>query len=76
MNNAMNSVKVDFKSVTADNRVREAKRRECVKAEFFLINESCSLEAVKEKYFNSNEFAIMLKMKNYDIALIELSEGC
>ena len=49
-----------------------AKRGECVKAEVYLINESHSLELVKEEYFTSDKFALILKMKNYDVALIKL----
>lgn len=43
-----------------------------VKAEVYLINESHSLELVKEEYFTSDKFSIILKMKNYDIVLIKL----
>ena len=52
-----------------------AKRGECVKAEVYLINESNSLELVKEEYFTSDKFALILKMKNYDVALIKLTNA-
>ena len=53
-----------------------AKHGECVKAEFYLINEAHSLELVKEEYFTSDKFALILKMKNYDTVLIKIFEEC
>ena len=53
-----------------------AKRGECVKAEVYLINDSHSLELVKEEYFTSDKFTLMLKMKNYDVVLVKLVEDC
>lgn len=50
-----------------------AKRGECVKAEFYLINEKYSLELVREEYFTSDKFAIITKMKNYDTYLIKFN---
>ena len=51
-----------------------AKRGECVKAEFYLINEKHSLELVREEYFTSDKFAIITKMKNYDTYLIKFKK--
>ena len=53
-----------------------AKHGECVKAEFYLINKAHSLELVKEEYFTSDKFALILKMKNYDTVLIKILEDC
>ena len=49
-----------------------AKHGECVKAEFYLINEKCDLELVREEYFTSDKFSIITKMKNYDTYHIKL----
>ena len=59
---------------TVKIEISGAKKGECVKAEFYLINETHDLELVREEYFTSDRFAIITKMKNYDVYFVKLSK--
>ena len=48
---------------------------DCVKAEFYLLNETHDLHLVREEYFTSDKFAIITKMKNYDVYLVKFSKA-
>ena len=62
--------KSEDKSVRIE--ISGARLSECVKAEFYLINEEKDLELVREEYFTSDKFALIANIKNYDTYLIKL----
>ena len=47
------------------------KHGECIKAEFYLINENSNLELTKEEYFTSDNFSLITKMHVYDTYLVK-----
>ena len=48
------------------------KHGDCVKAEFYLLNETNDLTLMREEFFTSDRFNIRLKMRNYETYLIKL----
>ena len=46
----------------------------CVKAEFYLLNESNDMELMREEFFTSELFNIRLKMKSYESYMIKFRQ--
>ena len=63
----------DDNAPTKDIRilVTGAKKGECVKAEYYALNEQRNMEIVREEYFTADVFAIRLAIQNHESYLIK-----
>jgi hypothetical protein len=54
--------------------VSGAKHGDCVRVEFYLLNEDSDMELVKEEFFTSERFNIRLKIKSYESYMIKFKK--
>ena len=55
--------------------VSGANSSECVRAEFYLLDENKDMELVKEEFFTSERFHIRLKIRSYESYMIKFKQG-